>query len=173
MWRSVFLKTEIKLPRPLFFDKSMNVNAKTICKYSHQTPLWLHQNAIKQTLQIPSMPLLPLLVFHYDSPWNSAPVNLDSQPALVFLALHSCSWHSIFREFLLPSLHRAMSISLSFKSWWNLPSSIKTFLVHYFWERPLSAPKRHGISLLQNSLDQLDWAWVFLAGAQLLNHFPI
>lgn len=114
------------------------------------------------------MPFLPLPVFHYDSPCNSAPVNLDSRPAVVFLALHSCS-----REFLLPSLHTAIPTSLSFKFWWNLTSSIKTFLVHHFSEWPLSAPKLHGISLLQNSLDQLDWAWVFLTGAQLLNPFPI
>ena len=114
------------------------------------------------------MPFLPLPVFHYDSPCNSAPVNLDSRPGLVFLALHSCS-----REFLLPSLHTAIPISLSFKFGWNLTSSIKTFLVHHFSEWPLSAPKLHGISLLQNSLDQLDWAWVFLTGAQLLNPFPI
>lgn len=72
--------------------------------------------------------------------WNWTPL-----PALVFPVLHTCSCHSISGEFLLPSLHTAILISSSFKSWSNLTSCINPSLP-ITPQRPLSTLKPHGTS---------------------------
>lgn len=75
-------------------------------------------------------------------PWNSAPVNLDSQPALVFLALLAHDIPSVENYPPIPTHSHTNFLILQVLMTSHF--HIKTFLVHHFSEWPLSAAKLHG-----------------------------